>query len=243
MFDGIFSMDSPFARFMAKIADFMILNIVFAMSIVPIVTIGASITAMYDVLTRMDTRKEVTAAAGFVKSFKSNLKQSTILWIIEVIVLAIIALDLYLVGNVLDFTVTTKVTLFIVFLILFFAVIMVFGYAFVLQARMENTVGKTIRLSAALTLVYLIPNSIFTGIINLLPVAILFMFTQLFFAVFPVWIFGGIPALAYVNSRIYMRILRKYVPEFNEDKKEAEYQPLKSLEQVEEELVEDEVNG
>ena len=164
---------------------------------------GASITAMYDVLTRMDTKREVPAAYGFLKAFNSNFKKSTKLWLIVLAGVAFLGFDIYLMIAKVPAKLTAQVTLIIIFAVMLFVWIMVAGYAFVLQARMENPLGRTIKMSFALTLVHMIPNSIFTGIINLVPIVMLLMFTQLFLAIFPVWIFGGIPCLCYVNSKIY----------------------------------------
>ncbi len=240
MFRDFFSMDSPFVRFMAKIADFMILNLLFIISSLPIVTMGASITAMYDVLTRMDTKREVPAAYGFLKAFNSNFKKSTKLWLIVLAGVAFLGFDIYLMIAKVPAKLTAQVTLIIIFAVMLFVWIMVAGYAFVLQARMENPLGRTIKMSFALTLVHMIPNSIFTGIINLVPIVMLLMFTQLFLAIFPVWIFGGIPCLCYVNSKIYMKILKKYVPELDDDK-EVAFKPLDLQEEVVE--TEEEVDG
>ena len=240
MFHDFFSMDSPFVRIMAKIADFMILNLLFIVCSLPIVTMGAAITAMYDVLTRMDTRREVPAAQGFLKAFNGNFKKATKLWLIVLAVIAFLCFDIYLMLVKVPAKLTTQVTLIIIFVVMIFVWIMVAGYAFVLQARMENPLGRTIKMSFALTLVHLIPNSIFTAVLNLLPLAMMLLFTQLFFAIFPVWLFGGIPCLCYVNSKIYMKILKKYVPELDDDKEVA----LKPLELQEEAVeTEEEVNG
>ena len=131
----------------------------------------------------------------------------------------------------------------IIFILILLVWIMAAGYAFVLQARMENPIGRTIKMSFALTLVHLIPNSIFTGIVNLIPIIVLLGFTQLFFAVFPVWIFGGIPLLAFVNSKIYMRILKKYIPDLRDEEEEFKPLELKEEEVVSENEVEEDVNG
>ncbi len=238
MFQDFFSMDSPFVRLMSKIADFMVLNLLFVICSLPIVTMGAAITAMYDVLTRMDTKKEVPAASGFIKSFNANFKKSTKLWLIVLAGVAFLCFDIYLMMVKVPAKLTVQVTLIIIFLVILLVWIMAAGYAFVLQARMENPLGRTIKMSFALTLVHLLPNSLFTAIINLVPVIVLLGFTQLFFAFFPVWIFGGIPLLAFVNSKIYMRILKKYVPELRDE--EEEFKPLELKEEVE---VEEEVDG
>ena len=244
MFQDFFSMDSPFFRLMAKVADFMILNVLFVFFSLPIVTMGASITAMYDVVTRMDTKKEVPVAKGFIKAFKSNLKKATIIWIMLVAVVAFLGMDIYLVMAKVPFSLTTQVTMIIIFTVLMLVCIIAGGYAFVLQARIENPVKRTIKMAFALTLVHLIPNSLFTGIINLIPIVFLLGFTQLFLAVFPVWIFGGIPLLAYVNGKIYMHILKKYVPELKDENEEFKPLDLKAESTVvSEDNVEDNING
>ena len=240
MFRDFFSMDSPFVRLMAKIADFMILNLLFIICSMPIVTMGASITAMYDVLTRMDTRREVPAAQGFFKAFNSNFKQATKLWLIVLAGIVFLGFDIYLMMAKVPAKLTVQVTMIIVFAVMLAIWIMAAGYAFVLQARMENPLGRTIKMSFALTLVHMIPNSIFTGIINLVPIAMMLLFTQLFLAVFPVWIFGGISCLCYINSRIYMKIMKKYVPELDDDK-ELAFKPLDLQEEAVE--PEEEING
>ena len=220
MFGDFFSMDSPFVRLMAKVADFMILNLLFVICSLPIVSMGAAITAKYDVLTRMDTKREVPVAMGFMKAFNTNFKKATQLWLIFIATAAFLIFDIYLMLTKVPAALTMQVTLIIIFIVILFVWIMAAGYAFVLLARLENPLGRTIKMSFALTLVHLIPNSIFTGIVSLVPIIALFGFTQLFFAFFPVWVFGGIPLLAYVNSKIYMRILVKYVPELRDDNEE-----------------------
>ena len=43
----IFDMDSPVMRFLGRLADLMILNLVTLLCCLPVVTIGASLTAMH----------------------------------------------------------------------------------------------------------------------------------------------------------------------------------------------------
>ena len=46
----LFNIDSPVMRFLGKVADLMILNLVTLLCCIPVVTIGASLTAMHYVL-------------------------------------------------------------------------------------------------------------------------------------------------------------------------------------------------
>lgn len=52
-----FGIDNPFFDFMGRVGDILILNILFVITCIPVVTIGTSLCAMYRVTLRM-ARKE-----------------------------------------------------------------------------------------------------------------------------------------------------------------------------------------
>ena len=222
MFRGFLNLESPFMRFLSKVGDFMILNIMFLICCLPIVTIGASFTALYDVLTRMDTKKEVPAVSGFIKSFKSNFKQSTIIWLISFAVMVFLIFDIYL--FIAKFPGGWNKTF-------------VFIVVYVVQARFDNPVKRTIKLAIGMTILSLIPNGIFTGVTTLLPVYLFLQFPSVFFYLFPLWFLGGYTLIEYINSKIYMKVLGKYAPELKDEEEEQEFKPLQLLD----ETVEDEV--
>ena len=72
-----FSMDNKFFTFMGRVADLCILNIICLICCIPIVTAGASITAMYYVTLKMVRNEEAYIVRSFFKSFKENFKQAT----------------------------------------------------------------------------------------------------------------------------------------------------------------------
>ena len=80
-----FSMDNKFFTFMNKVADLCILNIICLVCCIPIVTAGASITAMYYVTLKMVRNEEAYIVRSFFKSFKDNFKQATIINLIMII--------------------------------------------------------------------------------------------------------------------------------------------------------------
>ena len=80
-----FSMDNKFFTFMNKVADLCILNIICLVCCIPIVTAGASITAMYYVTLKMVRNEEAYIVRSFFKSFKDNFKQATIINLIMTI--------------------------------------------------------------------------------------------------------------------------------------------------------------
>ena len=78
----IFNMDNKFFVFMGRVADLIILNLVCLVCCIPIITIGASLTALYYVTLKMVRNEESYIIKSFFKSFRENFKQSTIINVI-----------------------------------------------------------------------------------------------------------------------------------------------------------------
>ena len=77
--NGFFNMDSPVMRFLSRVCDLMILNLLCLICCIPIITIGASITALYSVTLKMVKGEETYIVKGFFHALKQNFKISTIM--------------------------------------------------------------------------------------------------------------------------------------------------------------------
>ena len=96
---SFFSLDSKFSQIMGRVFDLMMLNIIFLIMCIPIVTIGANFTAMYYVTLKMIKNEETYIFRTYWKSFRENFKQATAIWLILLAVLIVLILDLLLVMN------------------------------------------------------------------------------------------------------------------------------------------------
>ena len=75
-------------HFLDKVGDIFFLNMFFVISCLPIITIGAAFTALYYTCFKMADNKEGSSILKlYIKSFKSNFKQATVLWILMLAVL------------------------------------------------------------------------------------------------------------------------------------------------------------
>ena len=90
---GLFDLDSPVMRFLSKMADLIILNLLAFVCCLPIFTIGASMTALHYVLLKIVRNEEGYVVRGFFKAFKSNFKQATVIWLILLAVLFVLLGD------------------------------------------------------------------------------------------------------------------------------------------------------
>jgi len=77
-----FSYDSPFSQILLKLCYSCYLNLIWFICCIPIVTIGASTTALYYTSLKIVRDEDRSLARMFFKSFRENFRQSTVLWLI-----------------------------------------------------------------------------------------------------------------------------------------------------------------
>ncbi len=77
-----FSYESKFSQLLLKLCYACYLNLLWAVCSLPIVTIGASTTALYYACLKIIRGEESYAGKMFYRAFKENFKQATVLWLI-----------------------------------------------------------------------------------------------------------------------------------------------------------------
>ena len=81
---NFFNPDAPFMQGLSKVADIILLNILTVLLSIPVVTIGAAVTALYDAMWRI-LRDEGGIYKNFFLAFKNNFKQATIIWLLALV--------------------------------------------------------------------------------------------------------------------------------------------------------------
>lgn len=138
---NIFSLDSPLFRICSKIADIFLLNLIFVITCIPLVTIGASLTALHSVSTKMVKGEEGYIIRGFLKVFKENFKQATGIYLIMAALGIVIGTDIYFWMNLEGAFANVMSAVSIGAACFWFMGLI---YVFVLQATFENPVKRTI---------------------------------------------------------------------------------------------------
>ena len=216
-----FSMDSLFYRLGTKISDILILNLLWVVCCLPIITIGASTTAIYYVSLKMVKNEEDYIVKSFFKSFKQNFKQSTIMWLIFLVFGGILGTDYYYLFKVVE-----KPTIFLKGITILASVLYTFSilYAFPLLARYHNTIRRTIFNSLVISLRYLPRTIIIILLIAVLSFIGLYSTTSLLFTV----MFGG-GVVAFVVSAYVLKVFEnleslqaKWVEEHEEGAEEEQ---------------------
>ena len=207
---GFFNMDNPFFRFMGRVADLMILNIIFLVCCIPVVTIGPAITAMYYTTLKMVRNEESYIVKGFFHSFKQNLRQGIIINLILLAIGILLFLDMrVVVGN---FQGTAGKAMYVVIWLGVVLYALIFVYIYPLLSRFYNTIRNTFT-NALLISIRHLPVTILLVLLTLAPVVIVFipqaMISSLLILLFMLM---GFSTIAYVKSIFLVKILDNYMP-------------------------------
>ena len=89
----IFQHDSKFMSALGVMANLMMLNFLTLLLCLPVITAGASLTAMHYVLLKIVKDEEGNIPEQFFRAFKMNFRQATIIWIGMVIIYAAMFVD------------------------------------------------------------------------------------------------------------------------------------------------------
>ena len=209
---SLFSPDSKFMRLMGRIGDLMILNLVFLLTCVPLVTIGAASTALYTVCFRFGTQREGRLARTYLRAFRQELKRGTLLWLIIALCGATAALNtyvFYLMPGALHWVC-------VLFAILLVMVLMIASYAFPLLSQFDNGVAGTFKNALILSLGYL-PRSVVITVFNVFPFAILLLDLYGFLQMGFLWVALYFSTAAYANSILLKKIFAPYLPEQSQE--------------------------
>lgn len=204
----IFDLDSPFMRILNRVGDLMIMNFLVIICCIPIITVGASYTAMHYVFLKMVRDEEGYLVRGFFKSFKENFKQATIIWLIMLVIIAVY------VGDALIFLysgIAFPKALIIAVVAIAVLILMAAVYVFPLLGRFENTIKHTLKNSMIIALANL-PKTLLMIVIYALPLVIAYFSS---YAVIFVILFG-VSLPAYGAAWLYSGIFKKFEPEKEE---------------------------
>ena len=207
--DRLFNMDNKFFTVMGRVADLIMLNVVFLICCLPIVTIGASLTALHYVTLKMARNEESYIIRSFFKSFKQNFKQATVINLIMLAVAAILYMDLRIVGNIDG---TMSQVLYIVFFAFGILYMMVFLYIYPVLAKFYNSIKNTFR-NAFLMSIRHLPYTLLMAVITLIPFAVFFVpNVRAQSLLFMVLILFGISLEAFINGHFLVKIFDNYIP-------------------------------
>lgn len=152
------------------VGDVVIISALFLLFCLPVVTIGASVTALYYTVYRKYHKKIDNISKDFIRSFKDNLKNGIIVHLIYLIYSAVVGFNIYF-----AFFGWGEIRLpdwyIIVSLIPLFPLIFSLPFVYALMARFDNGIKGTLKNSYILCMINF-PKFILIWLIVILALAI-----------------------------------------------------------------------
>lgn len=215
---NLFNMDNPLFQALGKLADLMILNLVFMICCIPVFTIGAALTGMNYVTLKIAEKEEGYIVKGFFKSFRQNFKQATVIWLVLLFFGIVLGLDFYILSaSSGTFVQVIRVMLMIITLI--YAMLLV--YVFPVLARFDNTIKVTMK-NALIMAIADFPRTILMILITVGSV-LLTLFNNYTIAYgLLVWILCGFSLVAFLNCLLMKKVFAKYIPKDDEEEKDPD---------------------
>jgi len=191
------SIDSKIYKIMMPIGEMMILNICFILGCLPLVTIGAANTAMYTVMLRRLRDEGSGTVVPFFKAWWSNLKVSTLFWLVQAFMTISLSMTFFLPLHV-AFKIIAGIVLTLVTL--------VFSIIYPQIARFRNR--NFVYLRNALILLVLRLGKVLKNFLVILSPVILFLLVPVEFLRFGfIWIVFGFSALFYFSAQAIQPVL------------------------------------
>jgi len=199
---GIFNFDSPFMSFLTKACEYMLVSLLCLLFSIPIFTAGAAITSCFYVGMKLFRDEDAGFFKSFIKGFKDNFKQSTVIWLVELFVGCFLFYDWYLIYTT-GFEKYNRVLLILLAVVSVYFLLAAIAI-FALIARFSMTTKEALKGALAYTYVN-IPRMLFVLLLLVLPTAASLKYPNWLMAIWPV----GSAAALYIISYNFSKSFRK----------------------------------
>lgn len=138
---GFFEVDGKLACIVSRIFDLIKLNFLCLIMCLPVITVGASLTAAWYILLKMVRNEESYIGKSYWKAFKGNFRQATIIWVLLASGFSVIRMDLAILKDAGSEARPVQAAL----LFIFWGLGLISLYIFPMLARFDNAVKNTIK--------------------------------------------------------------------------------------------------
>ena len=202
-----FFMDSEswFNRGLSRLFDILLLGIVTTALCIPVITIGAAITANMDIMLRIALKKEDKIMKGYFQAFGKNFLKATLIWLVYLVIGVLVggaaAITL---GGFLSMDSTIRVIMSILSIIMVILYGISICYVFALQARYENKIFTTMLNSILIAISNFPQSALMLGM-----TAGLAVLGYFFVGLIPLFVVIEFSLVTYISGKLIVPILGK----------------------------------
>lgn len=208
---------SLFNRIFGFLGQMILLNFLWMVCSLPVITAGASTTALFYCTLKLHKDKDISVIRDFFKSFRQNFMQSTIAWALLLLAGGVLWMEKEALssmpgsmGQIFSWgLVAVAIPLALITL-----------YIFPTIAAFENKLGKLIS-NAFYFAVKKVGYALVVMIVTTLPMTMTLVDAKLFPVYLFIWLTVGFSLTAYGDSWFMWRLFKPYFPE--EEREEKKY--------------------
>lgn len=206
LLNKIFDPQNKILQFCAKIIDLVLLNILFLVGSIPLITIGTSLSALFGVVLKWQNSEETTLYKDFIHLYKTNFKQGTLLGSGLLVIVGVLSFDLLIMSqsDALWFRFGTAILYGMLILVFAFGI-----YLFALLGRYTDTTKSILKNAFLMSIVHL-PKTILMILVGVLPFFLLFVNLYTFVIGFTLLALLGFSTIVYIQGTWMNKILITY---------------------------------
>lgn len=147
----VFAYDSPVWKFMGRLIDFLYLTLLWFVTSLPVVTIGASTTTVYYITLKMADNQEEYLTKMYFKNFIRFFKEATVVWLMMLAAGVVLAGDFYI---CLGFRSPASAALMAALAVVAVVYLMTLVYVFPVMARINQSPAGYVKAAFYLAVKY-----------------------------------------------------------------------------------------
>ncbi len=194
-----FNPDSPIMSFLSDALDFIVLNLITVVCAVPVVTAGASFSALAGVMTAYTLEQSPIRVKDFFVRFRAVFLRATVSWLILLALAALFFMNLRIAENM-----PSTLRLITISGLLFFALclslasVMLFPMLSFTEEKRLPTLWK----NAFLLGIAKLPRTLPMAVIQAIPLILALLAPNAFVMLSPIWIIFGFSLAAFLCAKI-----------------------------------------
>ena len=197
---NLLNLESPLMQMLTRIGDLILLNVLFLICCIPVITAGASIAALHKMTQEIVYETDSSTDKGFFRAFRANFKQATAVWLVVCVVTASLICDYLLIITFFSGSEAVKWML-ILLAVLAVLVVCVAAYMFPLLVRYENKLRNHLTNAVILAIIKL-PRTLGMLALIAMPLIILTLDLNMFLQTLIFWIFIGFAFTTYMQTNL-----------------------------------------
>ncbi len=207
----MFNLNFPWVQRFSMFTNLVMLNLLWLVCCIPVFTIGAATSALYHTIFLYHSKEDDAVLRPFFRGFRSNFKQSTLLFLPLLAALIVVVFDIVYLAS---YGKGTAVLFLLILVALFLTSALI--HLFPLIARFDMNGKALLRTAFSLSALHL-PATLTVIALGILPAFLLIFYPDLFLRFGAAWAGVWFSGIAYFFGKFLLKIWNQHISSPSQD--------------------------